>query len=536
MLFLLAFVVAGLIGYWLASTAAPRMIPHGSNEGPVTMARWREIPDEAAPKFRGGDRESGPRRDYAAAIAGASEGQRILIFKDQDALEKFLEKAGKNIRLLGRLDALHALRVGFGNADDLLAMLEGEVDPSFVFPVSLPVPKDGTVQQGAVPLGSHLLDFLGITGDNSSWGKGVRVAILDTGVTASPAFNANISAINLVDLPADPSQQNGHGTAVASMIVGSDRLTPGVAPAADILSIRIADDSGTSDSFLLAKGIIAAADAGVSLINISMGSQGDSPLVRSAVQYALDKGAMIFAAPGNNGTKGVDYPAAYPGVIAVAAVDALANHLDFSNTGIENSLAAPGYAVNAAWPGDQAALVTGTSFSTPIVVGTIAGLMSQPGSPPLTAAQAYQLMMSYLNDGGAAGVDPALGAGIPDIGRVLNRNTPGIYDAAVASTQILAPDAGNPYGQVEILVQNRGTEVLVNTAVQVSTGGGVVSSNITSLSPNAVTTVRLPINWPPTAGGNPITVDASVRLSGGIVDVKPSNNHRAETYATATAP
>jgi len=176
--------------------------------------------------------------------------------------------------------------------------------------------------------------------------------------------------------------------------------------------------------------------------------------------------------------------------------------------------------------------VTGTSFSTPIIVGSIAAIMTAAGNKTLSATQAYQLLTSYLNDGGAPGTDPQLGAGMPDIGRVLNGTTPGIYDAAVASTRLIPADAGNPYGQAEILIQNRGTETLINTAVKVSTGGPVVTTNITALAPNAVTTVRVPISQAPdTYAASGLTVDARVVLSGGVRDAKPSNNSRVETYA-----
>ena len=134
---------------------------------------------------------------------------------------------------------------------------------------------------------------------------------------------------------------------------------------------------------------------------------------------------------------------------------------------------------------------------------------------------------------GLAGKDSQLGGGMPDLGRVFNAGTRGIYDAAVASHRIIAPDAGNPYGQVEILVQNRGTETLINTAVEVSTGGGVVSTNLTSLAPNAVRTVRVPISRPPARGNASFRVDSKVRLSGGVKDAKPSNDRRVETYVAA---
>lgn len=528
LLLTLGFAVSAMLGYWLAGTAAPRRTARESHSRPDLAPVRTTGADDPAPKFRKELREESPRRDDAALENGALPGQRILVFKDQAALDDFLKRAGGKIRLLGRLDALNALRVGFADAMDLASLLDGSEQSSFVYPVDAPAPAKGTVQPGAVALGAGLLDWLGIKGDNSAWGSGVRIAILDTGVASSPAFSSKISSLNLVALPNDPADQNGHGTAVASVIIGQGSLTPGVAPGAEILSIRIADDSGQSNSFLLAQGIVAAVDAGAQLINISFGSEGDSALVRNAIEYARAAGALIIAAAGNNGTDRVSYPAANDGVIAVGAVDALGNHLDFSNTGREIAISAPGYGVNAAWTGDQAASVSGTSFSSPIVAGAIAALMSQPGSARLTASQASALLSSYLNDGGAAGADTALGQGMPDLGRVLNAKTSGIYDAALASQQILPPSAAYPYGQIEVLVQNRGTETLINTGVRISTPAGVVESNITSLAVNAVQAVRVPISQALAAG---MRYESSVSLSGGRADSKPSNDRRVVTYA-----
>ena len=450
-----------------------------------------------------------------------------MVFDDQAALERFLVRAGNDVRILGRLDALNALRVGFSNADEFADLDDGDAQASLVYPVNIPAPAEGTVQDGAVGLGDGLLEWLGISGDNSAWGSGVSIAILDTGVTSNSIFSSKISAINLVDLPADLSTQNGHGTAVASMIIGNGSLTPGVAPGASILSIRIANDLGQSDSFLLAKGIVAAVDAGARLINISLGSPGDSGVVRNAIEYARAAGSIIVAASGNNGIDSVSYPAANKGVIAVGAVDALGNHLDFSNTGRQVAVSAPGYAINAAWTGNEAVSVSGTSFSSPIVVGAIAAVMSQPGSKNLTNVQAMNLVFAYLNDGGEAGGDEALGGGMPDMGRVLNRAIPGIYDAAVASQRIIPPSQGNPYGQVEVLVQNRGTEPLVNTAIQISTPAGVVNTNITSLAVNAVRTIRVPITR---STAEKMRFDSKVKLTEGVRDAKPSNDRRSETY------
>ncbi len=524
---ILGFAVTVLLGYWLAATAAPRKIVRMKSAPLESVAARTVIVDEPAPRFRKEKRGPVSWHDDEAVAAGALPGQRVLVFKDKAALEEFLKKAGDKVRLLGRLDALHALRIAVSGGQDLASLLTRKEEASLIFPVNLPTPGDASAQPGAVALGAGLLDWLGITGDNSAWGRGVTVAILDTGVASSPGFSSRISSVNLIEMLSDAAAQSGHGTAVASMIVGRNSLTPGVAPGADILSIRIANDSGQSDSFFLAQGIVAAVDAGASLINISMGSFGDSALVRNAIEYARTAGALIVAAAGNNGLKRVSYPAANSGVIAVGAVDALGNHLDFSNSGTQVAISAPGFGVNAAWTGDKAASVSGTSFSAPIVTGAIAALMSQPGAARLTPQQAQALLFAYLNDGGEVGNDSALGGGSPDIGRVLNRKKPGIYDAALASQRFIAPDAAFPYGQIEIMVQNRGTETLINTAVRISTPNGVVNSNITSLPVNGVKTLRVPVSR---RASGALQYDSEVRLSGGRTDSKPSNDRRAESY------
>jgi hypothetical protein len=534
LIFILGFALAVMLGYGLATTAGPHKTVR-ENTPAKEFVRRQAPADDAFPRLRFGERVAVLRGDFEAVEAGALEGQRVLVFKDQAAMSRFLARAGDKIRLLGRLDALNALRVGFADAAELAALLNGEAELALIFPISVPVPVEGTVQPGAVALDNRLLDWLGITGDNSAWGKGVRIAILDTGVASSSAFGSKITSVNFVDLPADLTTQNGHGTAVASMIIGNNTLTPGVAPGVEILSYRIADDRGISSDFQLAQGIVAAVDAGAQLINISMGSPYDSALMQNAIAYARDHGVLIIAAAGNNGSDQISHPAADNGVIAVGAVDALGNHLDFSNSGDQLALSTPGYGLNAAWTGDQAVRVSGTSFSAPIVAGAIAAIMTQAGAGNLTAQQAYQLLLAYLNDGGAAGKDPQFGGGMIDIGRVLNGTTPGIYDAAVASSRILAPDAGNPYGRVEVLVQNRGTETLINTTVKVSAAGGTVMDNITSLAPGDVRTVSVPLYQPAAAYTNGIQVDSRVLLSGGHIDAKPSNNHRMETYVAPTA-
>ena len=164
LLLTLGFAATALLGYWLATTAAPRPIVRVKSASPEAVVARTTIIDEAAPRFRRENRVATAWHDDEAVAAGALPGQRTLVFKDKAALEEFLKRAGDKVRLLGRLDGLNALRIGFSNGADLASLLTGEEEASLIYPVDVPTPGDGSVQPGAVALGAGLLDWLGITG------------------------------------------------------------------------------------------------------------------------------------------------------------------------------------------------------------------------------------------------------------------------------------------------------------------------------------------------------------------------------------
>lgn len=509
------FAVVGLLSYHITTLTAS--VAAKKSETPDQVKVPKSYPhQEQAPITKRGEREKTGRLDLAAIHDGALPNQRVIAFQDKAALDAFLARLGNGVDLLGRLDKLNALHVGFGNEDELLALLDGTEETGYIYPVNIPEFGAGA-QAGAAPLGDGLLDWLGVIGDNSLWGKGVKIAILDTGIADHIAFKNAIERINLVPLPANADDLNAHGTAVASLIFSSNPLAPGIAPGATPLSVRIADDNGSSNSFLIAQGIIAAVDAGAQLINISLGGSGRSGTVENALAYAQQAGVLVIAAAGNNGTEGVSQPAASPLAIAVGAVDAKNQHLAFSNTGGEISVSAPGYGVNAAYPGDKAAVVTGTSFSTPIITGTLAATMNSGGTRMLSATQAAAAMNANLNDIGAPGGDSTTGAGVPDMWRILNGNTPGIHDAAI--TSFTTSD-----GQIQALVQNLGTETLLNAGVSINVNGVTTHANITTLAPGDTRVITVP-----TGSGENLDITGRVLLSGSQRDQRPSNDSLSQS-------
>ncbi|MGB0774659.1 MAG: S8 family peptidase [Akkermansiaceae bacterium] len=468
--------------------------------------------------------------DLGEEPAGTRKNERLVSFENEEDYRNFLASlADRGLKLLGKSDRLRTARIGFGSNSNLSDIDGAELGYNYIVSIPAP-PQQGSAQADAVGFGNDALSWLGITSDNSQWGKGITVAVLDSGVNNHIAFaegKGNLTQLALTELPADTAQL-GHGTAVASIISGDHSQTPGVAPASDILSIRISDETGYSDSLTLAEGIIQAVDGGAQVINISMGSQGNSNVVANAVKYAQENGAVIVASSGNEGINSVSYPAAYDGVIAVGAVEGNGDHLDFSNSGDQIGITAPGYQVNAAWGDDLLTQFTGTSASAPFVSGAIAATMSE--NPNLTAQQAADLVINTTNEAGLPGTDPDYGQGVLDIGRVMESGTPGVYDVAIASQVLVPPTEPSSLPYVWVTVQNQGTEPLINSPLTINSPTGTESINISSLAPGAIATYKVPVALP--YDGSAIHVNSSVQNPAG--DQDPRNNTRTDSFLRVT--
>jgi thermitase len=156
-----------------------------------------------------------------------------------------------------------------------------------------------------------------------------------------------------------------HGTFCAGLLVA-------VAPDATIMPLRAFDDNGNTDVFTLAKAIRYARKNGAEVINMSFGTLSDSRVLRDAIAYAKAGNVVLVASAGNNDTSSPQYPAAYAGVMAVAATDLLDRKAPFSNYGSYVFVDAPGSHIISAVPGGGYGMASGTSFSAPMVAGMAA--------------------------------------------------------------------------------------------------------------------------------------------------------------------
>ncbi len=527
---LLIVVLCGLFGWWAARGWEITGVRH------ERIAQFEVASPKTASPFP--QRSRPPSRDEfrdgttVEIFASREPDEVILRFPTEEAYDGFLfALAGSQIHLVQQLDRLRAIRLSYDEWADLANLLDGEnmVAYDSLPAVPAPSPAGGGDQAGLVGFGDGLLPWLGITGDNSRWGAGVKVAVLDTGIVAHPALPGVSQSIAITPFPQDPDKINGHGTAIASLIAGNDPSAPGIAPAVELVSIRVGDDSGRADSFALAAGILAAVDVGVQIINISMGTTENNPLIEEAVLYAHQQNVLIVAASGNFEQADACYPAAYPSVISVGSVDARSEHLDFSNYGTYLSVTAPGYAINAAWPGNRYSRVSGTSASTPIVTGAIAATMSNGGGVTMTASQAAEIVMNYSDDAGIPGPDSEYGVGILDIGRIMNRGVPGTVDAAITNQRIVKSNNPGTSDEIQVTVQNRGTTNLINTLVEMVTPFGSRQFNATTIAPGCIQTFSMPVRLTGLPKDEPIQVSSTLALGTLGHDITPQNNRRSET-------
>src|SRR5205085_802609 len=204
---------------------------------------------------------------------------------------------------------------------------------------------------------------------------------------------------NFVGHNDDAHDDHAHGTHVAGTIAqstGNGKGVAGMAPAARLMPVKVLSAFGSGTSHDIAEGIRWAVDHGARVLNLSLGGGARSLAMESAVAYARRRGAVVICAAGNNGSRGVSYPAAYPGSFAVSAVGPQGRLAPYSSFGPQIAIAAPGGDKSQ---GEESGVLQqtlaegstteaayrwfqGTSMATPHVAGAAALVMSLGVSSP----------------------------------------------------------------------------------------------------------------------------------------------------------
>jgi subtilisin family serine protease len=261
-------------------------------------------------------------------------------------------------------------------------------------------------------------------------GPGVPITIVDSGVdTTQPDFAGRPSTTYLNDQTVNGPAEF-HGTEVASVAAAPANGIGivGVYPQAALDSYDVTPTPGAPGGFDLAAGIDAAPCPGV--INLSFGGSNPDQQLEDAILLAEHRGCLVVAAAGNEGDKGnpTIYPAAYPHVLAVGAIDEHDQLAPFSSFGGWVDLVAPGVdiPVDTTLSHDPSGTTTedGTSFAAPIVSAAAAWIWT--ARPTLTAMQVAALLRTTARDVGSPGRDIQTGFGALDIAAALAAPTPAL--------------------------------------------------------------------------------------------------------------
>ncbi len=268
---------------------------------------------------------------------------------------------------------------------------------------------------------------------------GITVAVIDTGVArAHPDLSAAIDAARARDFTTTtgeyPEDRLGHGTHVAGIIgavTNNGVGVAGVAPGVRILPLKVIGEGVSGSTYDLAEAIRYAADLGAHVINMSLGTvldtsspedSDEAAVIQAAVDDARARGCVLVGAVGNTGRRGVYFPAACDGVIAVAATTRSRTVATYSSFGPEVDLAAPG--------GDASAFIlstytdptyywmAGTSMAAPHVAGVAALLLAR--EPAATAGEIEDVLTGTALDIGATGWDEYSGWGLIQVRAALD--------------------------------------------------------------------------------------------------------------------
>lgn len=218
----------------------------------------------------------------------------------------------------------------------------------------------------------------------TSTGIGVKVAILDTGISLShPDLKNNVKGgVNTINPAKSANDDNGHGSHVAGIVAASNNSIGviGVGPSINLYAVKVLNAAGSGYYSDIIEGLQWSVQNGMKVVNMSFGASVGTQSLHDAIIAANSSGITLVAAAGNGGIASpVGYPAAYPEVIAVAATNVNNQVASFSSAGPEVDVAAPGVSVYSTYKGSSYATLNGTSMAAPHVTGSAAMLISTKG-------------------------------------------------------------------------------------------------------------------------------------------------------------
>lgn len=410
-------------------------------------SKWKTTPTKYSPKKKLGLNINDNLPDLKPNVEDKGLSHYIqneVLIKFKGAIdEHYLEQltAKYNLQIIKKNNTTVILHSNEQNTKQLIKLLEANelsqnspieyIEPHFIY---LTNEENEQIPLPQIPNDLLYMDYqwnLPMIFTEEGWeitrGKeDVIVAVIDTGVDLyHPEFeNRLVDGINIIEPNSAPLDDDGHGTHVAGIISANTNNNEGIAGITwynKIMPIKVLDQSGAGTLFDVAEGIIWATDNGAKVINLSLGNYAESKYLHDAVKYAYSKDVVMIAATGNDNTDELGYPASYPEVLGVSAINSRQSRAEFSNYGDYVDVVAPGVNIPSTYPGNQYAALSGTSMASPHVAG-LAGLV-RATNPSLTNEEVYQLIKDTAIDLGPPGRDKYYGYGQININGAVQKAT-----------------------------------------------------------------------------------------------------------------
>lgn len=337
-------------------------------------------------------------------------------------------------------------------------------------------------------------------------GKGVKVAVLDTGILAG---HEDVSAVKTIDVGYGTADGHGHGTHVSGIIgakLNNGKGGVGVAPECSIYSIKVLRDNGSGASSYIIKGVNQAVDNKVDIINMSLGGALYSQVEADAYQRAYEKGVAVFCAAGNEFSNSAHYPAAYKNTISVAALDKSMGKAYFSNYDSGVRYSAPGVDIYSTYKDSASSYksMSGTSQATPVTAGAAAVIWATLPSN-LSGKAKVDALLKKMDSSCSKVTGKGLGKGCIDLAKVLGLTNneaapkkpefvtkPGTYTSTSIRVAIKSPDPDCIiYYSTDGKPVTYKNGVLSDNALQYSdTNGGIAIGNKANVTVYAIAMKR----------------------------------------------
>jgi len=229
-------------------------------------------------------------------------------------------------------------------------------------------------------------------------GKGIKVAVFDTGIDLNNSELNVIGGTSCVDGTTSYDDDNGHGTAMAGILAArlNGKGIAGIAPEVELYSVKVLDKDGIGKYGYIIQGIEWAIENDMNIITLSLGGTQYSQILKEAIDLAVANDILIIASAGNGRTNQILYPAAYSQVICVGATDSNDKLTELSNYGPQLDIVAPGANVNSIGLNNTKVTVDGTSPGSQHVAGVAALVWS--ANPQLTSGEIKYLLYNNAHE------------------------------------------------------------------------------------------------------------------------------------------